>query len=155
MTPPLAAVSDTFFVAPQLTADDIRAAAGQGFTLIINNRPDGEAPGQPANADLEAAAKEAGIAYLFAPVDRRGITPEHTGALERAVDDAPDGKTLAFCASGLRSLLVWSYAEARFGKPVAQIIEEGRAAGFDISGHEPAMTLLFEAHKAPRTEPPI
>ena len=149
------AVTDTFYVAPQLTVDDIRAAAADGFTLIINNRPDGEMIGQPKNADLEEAARAAGLAYIHLPVDSRGITPDHTGGLERAIDDADDGKTLAFCRSGMRSILVWSYAEARFGKPVAQIIDEARLAGFDISGHEPALTLLFEAHKAPRTGAPI
>ena len=89
------------------------------------------------------------------PLIQAASRPEHTGGLERAIDDAKDGKTLAFCKSGMRSVLVWSYAEARFGKPVAQIIDEARLAGFDISGHEPALTMLFDAHKAPRTGAPI
>ena len=148
-------VTDSFFVAPQLTADDIRAAAEAGFTLIINNRPDGEMPGQPASEAIKTAAIEAGLAYAFLPVDARGITPDHTGGLERAIDDAPDGKTLAFCRSGMRSILVWSYAEARFGKPVAQIIDEARLAGYDIAGHEPALAMLHDASKAPRTNPPV
>lgn len=148
-------VTDTFFVSPQLSADDIREAAKNGFTLIVNNRPDGEMLGQPKSAELEAAAREAGIGYAYLPVDSGGITPHHTGGLESAVDDAEDGKTLAFCKSGMRSLLVWSYAAARFGKPVEQIIDEARLAGFDISGHDPALTMLFDAHKAPRTDPPI
>lgn len=149
------AVTDTFFVSPQIDADDIRVAAEDGFTLIVNNRPDGEMIGQPSNAEFEKAAADAGIAYAYLPVDSGGITPAHTGGLETAIDDAADGKTLAFCKSGVRSLLVWSYAEARFGKPVAQIIDEARLAGFDISGHEPALTMLFDAHKAPRTDPPV
>ncbi|MEO1250849.1 MAG: TIGR01244 family sulfur transferase [Pseudomonadota bacterium] len=148
-------VSETFLVAPQLSPADIKDAAAMGVTLIVNNRPDGEAPGQPTHAELEAAAKQAGIAYAYLPVDARGITPAHTGGLEDAIDDAEDGATLAFCRSGMRSILVWSYAEARFGKPVDQIIDEARAAGFDISGHEPALTLLHDAHKAPRTHPPV
>ena len=148
-------VTDTFFVSPQISAEEIRAAKDEGFTLIVNNRPDGEMIGQPNSAELEQAAHEAGLAYVHLPVDSGGVTPQHTGGLERAIDDAEDGKTLAFCKSGVRSLLVWSYAEARFGKPVAQIIQEARAAGFDISGHEPALTLLFEAHKSPRTNPPV
>ena len=148
-------VTDTFFVAPQLTAEDIEKAAAEGFTLIVNNRPDDEMFGQPKSADLEKAAHAAGMAYAWLPVDSAGITPDHTAGLERAIDDAEDGKTLAFCKSGVRSLLVWSYAEARFGKPVSQIIAEARAAGFDIAGHEPALTMLFDAHKAPRTDPPV
>ncbi len=133
----------------------MRAAAADGFTLIVNNRPDGEMIGQPKSAELEKAAQDAGLAYIYLPVDSGGITPHHTGGLERAIDDAQDGKTLAFCKTGVRSLLVWSYAEARFGKPVAQIIDEANTAGFDISGHEPALSMLFDAHKSPRTNPPI
>lgn len=146
---------EDFWAAPQLDVDDIKAAADIGVTLIINNRPDGEALGQPTSEDLKAAARAAGVAYAHIPVDMRGVTPNHTGALERAIDDAEDGVTLAFCKSGLRSALVFAYAEARFGKPVDQIIAEAAAAGFDIAGHEPALTLLFEAHKAPRTRPPV
>ena len=35
-----------FAVAGQLTREDFAAAAEAGFKAIINNRPDGEAPGQ-------------------------------------------------------------------------------------------------------------
>jgi len=144
-----------FWAAQQIAVEDVQAAADMGVTLIVNNRPDGETPGQPKSADIEAAAKAAGLAYAHIPVGMRGVTPAHTGALERAIDDAPDGVTLAFCKTGLRSALVFAYAQARFGKPVDQIIAEAQAAGFDIAGHEPALALLFEAHKAPRTRPPV
>lgn len=148
-------VTQDFWVAPQLTPEDVKDAAAMGVALIINNRPDGEAPGQPAGAELEAAAKAADIDYAFIPVDRSGITPDHTAAFERAVDDAGEGATLAFCLTGLRSVLVRSYAAARFGKPVGQIIAEAAEAGFDIAGHRPALQMLFDAHKAPRTDPPV
>jgi uncharacterized protein (TIGR01244 family) len=148
-------ITDGFWAAPQLTPEDVKDAAARGVTLIVNNRPDGEAPGQPTSAEIEAAAAAAGIAYAHIPVDRGGVTPNHTKALERAMDDAPDGVALAYCRSGLRSALVFAYAEARFGKPVDHIIAEAAAAGFDIAGHEPALTILHDAHKAPRTRPPI
>ncbi len=148
-------VSDEFWVAPQISVNDIDAAVAMGVKLIINNRPDGEAPGQPKSADIEAAAKAAGIAFVHIPVDRTGISPHHTTAFESAMNDAEDGPVLAFCRSGTRSILVRSYAEARFGKPVDLIISEAAEAGYDISGHEPAMTLLHDASKTPRTEPPV
>jgi|GEM_PF-61779 len=148
-------VADEFWVSPQISASDIKDAAAMGVTLIINNRPDGEMMGQPKSAEIEAAAKAAGIAYAHIPVDRGGVTPNHTAAFEQAVDDAEDGPTLAFCRTGMRSAMVFAYAEARFGKPVDLIISEAAAAGFDIAGHEPALVLLYEAHKAPRTDPPV
>ena len=148
-------VTEDFWVSPQITADDVKAAAAMGIKLIINNRPDGEAPGQPTGAEIEAAAREAGLAYANIPVSMGGITPHHTGAFENALSEVDNGKAVAYCASGTRSILVLAYAEARFGKPVSQIIAEAAAAGYDISGHEPALTMLFDAHKAPRTDPPI
>ncbi len=47
----------------QITPDQIPMIAENGFKTIINNRPDGEEPGQPTSADIEAAAKKAGLAY--------------------------------------------------------------------------------------------
>ena len=55
-------VTDRFSVSPQISLDDVAAAAAQGFTVIINNRPDGEAPGQPTIAEMEAAVHAAGLA---------------------------------------------------------------------------------------------
>lgn len=155
LSPNFTPITDNFLVSGQLTADDIRDAAASGVTLIVNNRPDGEAFGQPKTEELEAAAKAVGVEYIYLPVGMSGITPAHTAALENAVNDAAPGKTLAFCKTGVRSVLARSYAAARFGKPVDQIIEEASRAGFDIAGHRPALTLLQEAGKAPRTDPPV
>ena len=52
-------VTDDFSVAPQLQPGDMADAAAQGFVLVINNRPDDEVPGQPGNAEMEAAARAA------------------------------------------------------------------------------------------------
>ena len=49
--------------AGQITPEQVKEVAAQGFKTIINNRPDGEAPDQPTSAEIEAAAKEAGLAY--------------------------------------------------------------------------------------------
>ena len=43
-------VTDDFSTAPQISVADVAEAARLGFTTIINNRPDGEAPGQPRDA---------------------------------------------------------------------------------------------------------
>ncbi|HZC16035.1 MAG TPA: sulfur transferase domain-containing protein, partial [Caulobacteraceae bacterium] len=43
-------VTEGFSVAPQIDLEDLPRAAAQGFKLVINNRPDGEAPGQPTSA---------------------------------------------------------------------------------------------------------
>ncbi|HMP62519.1 MAG TPA: sulfur transferase domain-containing protein, partial [Phenylobacterium sp.] len=59
--PPFRRVTDEFSVSPQITVEDVAAAADQGFVLIINNRPDGEDPAQAAGAEIEAAARAHGL----------------------------------------------------------------------------------------------
>src|SRR3989442_13681626 len=61
-------VTDDFAVSPQITPDEVALAAAQGFTLIINNRPDGEAPDQPTSAQISSAAGTAGLGYAHIPV---------------------------------------------------------------------------------------
>ena len=63
------ALDAAFLVSPQIQPGDVAAAAAMGVTTIVNNRPDGEEPGQPAGAEIEAAARAAGLAYR--PISRR------------------------------------------------------------------------------------
>lgn len=135
-----------FSVAPQLSAADIAEAAQEGYTLIVNNRPDGEMFGQPSSADLEAAARAAGIAYAHIPVDRRGVTMSHISALKNALEEA-GGKTLAFCRSGARSTVVQAYLAASEGRDPDAIIAEAAEAGYDIAGQRPALEALKAAHQ--------
>jgi uncharacterized protein (TIGR01244 family) len=123
-------VTDTFSVSPQITPADVAAAAAQGFTLIINNRPDGEAPGQPRGAEIEAAARAAGLDYLNAPVVGRP-GPAQVEAVRDAVAGAK-GKVLAYCRSGTRSISTWAMGQA--GEvPRDQLLRLGAAAGYDLA----------------------
>ncbi len=136
-----------FFVSPQITPADVALAAREGFALIINNRPDGEAMGQPAGADIEDAARDAGLAYVHIPVDGSGISRSHISALKRALKEVGDQKTLAFCRSGTRSAFVRAYTQASQGRPADAIIAEAAAAGYDVSGHRQALENLRAAQK--------
>ncbi|MFN3537837.1 MAG: beta-lactamase hydrolase domain-containing protein, partial [Brevundimonas sp.] len=51
----------------QIHADDVGRAKALGVTLIVNNRPDGEEPGQPDSAQVEAWARAAGLDYASVP----------------------------------------------------------------------------------------
>ena len=48
-------LSDNVAVSGQIQPEDVAAIADAGYKVLINNRPDGEEPGQPANADIAAA----------------------------------------------------------------------------------------------------
>lgn len=125
-------LDDTILVAGQITPDDIAAAAAQGVTYVINNRPDDEQPGQPAGAEIEAAAKAAGMGYAAIPITHAGFSENQVAAMREALEEAP-GKVLAFCRSGTRSTLVWALARARMGDDAATLSAKAKAAGYDLS----------------------
>ena len=123
-------VTDHFSVAPQITPEEARAAAAGGVALIINNRPDGEEPGQPTNAAIEAAARAAGADYAHIPVAGRP-TPEQAKAQAAAVA-AAKGPVLAFCRSGTRSITAWAMGEAASGTSRDDLLRLAIAAGYDL-----------------------
>ena len=125
-------VTEDFSVAPQLTPDEIGAVARLGFVKLINNRPDGEVPGQPTNAEMQASARAAGIDYVHIPFAGRP-SPEQATAVAAAAEGA-DGPVLAFCRSGTRSITAWSLGQAQSGKRSrSELIELGAQAGYDLS----------------------
>lgn len=126
-------VTDAFSTAPQISVADVAEAARRGFTTLINNRPDGEAPGQPTSAEIAAAAEAAGLAYHHIPF--AGAPGPAQVAAVRAAVEAASGPVLSFCRSGTRSISVWSLAEAAAGAmPREELVRLGRAAGYDLSG---------------------
>jgi uncharacterized protein (TIGR01244 family) len=126
-------VTDQISVSPQISLADVDQAAGQGFRMIINNRPDGEEPGQPSSQQFEAAAAAAGLAYVHIPV-RGGPTREQVETQRQVIADS-DGPVLAFCRSGTRSIVTWAIGEALSGARTRdELVQLGRGAGYDLSG---------------------
>ncbi|HXQ46702.1 MAG TPA: TIGR01244 family sulfur transferase [Caulobacteraceae bacterium] len=125
-------VTDRFSVAPQIALADLARAAESGFTMVINNRPDGEVPDQPNSAEVEAAARAAGLDYAHIPV-RGAPTPEQV-AEERGVLARAKGPVLAFCRSGTRSIVTWSLGEVGAGgRSREELVKLGQAAGYDLA----------------------
>ena len=90
-------------VAGQLGAADMALAAQAGFKSVINNRPDFEGgPDQPTHADIEAAARAAGLAYAFLPVGPAYQSPQEIERFAELLAELP-APVLAFCRSGTRS----------------------------------------------------
>jgi uncharacterized protein (TIGR01244 family) len=118
-------------VAGQIAPADVAEAAAQGVTLIVNNRPDGEEPDQPAGAAIEAAAQAAGIDYLFIPVPG-GISHREIGAMADAIEQA-EGPILAFCRSGTRSTFLWALARAQLGDDPEALTAGAAGAGYDLA----------------------
>ena len=123
-------LDDRTLVSGQIAPDEVAGLAEQGVTVIVNNRPDGEEPGQPLAADIEAAAAEAGIPYHFVPIIR-GIGPADVEEMQKAMRGAADGKLLAFCRTGKRSALVCALAHREEGASRVDVERRLTNAGFD------------------------
>ncbi|MFN6934663.1 MAG: TIGR01244 family sulfur transferase [Tsuneonella sp.] len=135
-------LSDTMFASPQIGLDDVAAAHDMGVALIVNNRPEGEGPDQVPGAEIEAAARAAGIDYLAIPITHAGFSHPQVTALAEALDKAK-GPALGYCRSGTRSTLLWALARASRGKSPDAIAAAAAAAGYDVGPVRPAMDALF------------
>ena len=78
-------LDDKTLVSGQIAPATVAELKQQGVTMIVNNRPDGEDPGQPTGAEIEKAAEAAGIAYRSVPI-LRGIGPADVEAMEEAIE---------------------------------------------------------------------
>ena len=131
-------LSDGMLASPQITVADVANAKAEGVALIINNRPDGEEPGQPEGAEIEAAARAAGMDYVAIPVSSAGFSQPRVAAMAEALGSAK-GKVLAYCRSGTRSTFLWSLASAGKGMDPDEIASCAIGAGYDIS---PIMPMI-------------
>jgi len=131
-------LDSTISVFGQIEPEDVAAAKAQGFTAIINNRPDNEQPGQPAAAEIQAAAMAAGMDYVAIPVDHSGFNEAQVAAMADALEKA-QGPVLAFCRSGTRSTYLWALARHRLGDDGEQLIAKAANAGYDLSSIRPVL----------------
>jgi uncharacterized protein (TIGR01244 family) len=100
---PLHTLTSDVCVAPQLEPTAMAAVAAAGFRSVINNRPDFEGgPAQPTSADIEAAARAAGLDYAHLPVSGGYQSPEEIARFAELLASLPR-PLLAFCRSGARS----------------------------------------------------
>ncbi len=110
-TLPVRPIAPDVCVAPQLTPEAMAEAAAAGFKAVVNNRPDHEhGPGQPTSAEIEAAARAAGLAYRHLPVDGAYQSPEEAAAMKQLLAELPR-PLLMFCRSGARSTRLYQLAQ--------------------------------------------
>ena len=131
-------LDDSISVAGQVMPDEIATAAAQGFTFIVNNRPDDEQPNQPSSAEMKAAAEAAGLGYAAIPISHAGFNEGQVTAMRAALEAAP-GPVLAFCRSGTRSTLIWALARSRMGDDAATLSAKAEAAGYDLGPIRPLL----------------
>jgi uncharacterized protein (TIGR01244 family) len=117
-------------VSGQIRPEELAGIKARGIAMIVNNRPDGEEPGQPSGTEVEAAALAAGLDYRHVPVAGR-LSDGQVEAMADALA-AASGPVLAFCRSGTRSTFLWALARSRQGDPADEIMRKAAEAGYDL-----------------------
>src|ERR1700758_1151521 len=119
-------------VAGRLDRADIDALAKAGVRTIINNRPDGEDPGQLPAAEARRIAEAQGIVYHPIPITAATLSRADVDAFATALRDAP-APLVAHCRSGTRSALLWALPRMREGAAPLSLIAEAARHGIDIA----------------------
>ncbi len=129
---PIRKIDEHFYASAQIGPAEVAEAARMGIGTIVNNRPDGEDPDAPQGAEIEAAAREAGLDYVAIPVTQAGFSHPQIDLLGEvlAKTDAP---VLGYCRSGTRSTFLWSLAEAKAGRSPDELATRAAQAGYDIA----------------------
>ena len=125
-------VSDTFYIAPQISEVDLAAVRDLGVQSIICNRPDGEGADQPGFKELSQTAAKLGLDMRYIPVVGGVVQDSDAAEFGMALDAMPK-PILAYCRTGTRSATLWSLAQAK-DMSVAKILSATKGAGFDMSG---------------------
>ena len=134
-------LTNTIYAAPQIGLAEIAEAAAMGVTLVINNRPEDESDDQTPGAEIEAAARAAGMDYVAIPVTHSGFSEPQVEAMAAALEGATGG-VLAYCRSGTRSTLLWALAEASQGGDPDALTNMAAKAGYDVNPIRPLMDML-------------
>ena len=136
----IARIDETVSVAGQLEISDLAQVASDGFRVVVNNRPDGEAPDQPEGSAIQQATEAAGLRYVSIPV-AGGFSMPQVEAMAQALESA-EGPVLAFCRSGTRSTMLWALASAYRGGDPDTIAQAAANAGYDVGSLMPALRQL-------------
>jgi len=139
-------LTDTMLASPQVVPTDVAEARALGVTMIVNNRPDGESEDQTPGAEIEAAAREAGIEYRAIPITHAGFSEAQIDAMAEILSTAK-GTVLAYCRTGTRSTLLWSLAQAKAGHDPGEVAATAAKAGYDVSPVRPLMDMLIARAK--------
>ena len=99
-------------VSGQLTSAMVSQVKADGFASVICNRPDGEEPGQPTAAEIEAACVAAGVSFAYIPFAPMNPSPTLLEDFQQAYQDAAK-PVLAYCRSGRRSANLIAQSSSR------------------------------------------
>ena len=125
-------VNDILSVGPQPDLSDFNGLKAGGFGSVINNRPDGEEPTQPAAAEASGAAEAAGLRYARQPIVLGAVTEADIRQFQKNLAQL-DQPVFAHCKTGTRSLTLWTLGAVLDGRMEAtEILPFGERHGLDL-----------------------
>ena len=138
-------LSDTVFVSPQFSLDDLTDIQAEGVKLIINNRLDYESPGQPTSQEVEEAVKMLGMDYVHIPMSGGALSLQMIDAMRDVLKTAK-GLALAYCLSGTRSAILWMFATANEDN-IDALLAATDAAGYSLGHMKPMLKQYVEGKR--------
>ncbi len=123
------ALHENLSVCGQICCEDVAQIKKLGFKRVICNRPDGEDTSQTNCALVEKEVRDAGMDFLYLPVNPGYLEYETVQAFANSV--AEPGPVLAYCRTGNRCSILWAYSQ--MGKLATQtIVDSVSALGFQF-----------------------
>jgi uncharacterized protein (TIGR01244 family) len=96
-------VTGDLSVGPQPLPQQIATLKANGFASVINNRPDNEGgSSQPTSAEIEAAARAAGLEYRHLPVPPQNQSDADARRMVELMQSLP-APVFAYCRTGNRA----------------------------------------------------
>ena len=135
-------VTNHYFVSPQIESADVKSLKEQGFESIVCNRPDGEEPNQPDFKSIEEECLKSGIKFYNYPLSPGDLNLERILETKAIVEGGK--KTLAYCRTGTRCIILWACAEVA-NKEVKEILKISENAGYDLNYMEEILSSLKAA----------
>lgn len=143
-------IDDTFYVSEQIHAADIDVIRQQGIRAIICHRPDGEGTDQPGHQEIEAKAREAGIAFSYVPIQQGMVQDSDVQKFKKSFEALPK-PLLGYCRSGMRAVTAWTFAQASH-VALKDLLDKTAATGFDMT---PLSHRILNGGKIPSNMPAI
>jgi uncharacterized protein (TIGR01244 family) len=121
------------FVAGAIAPADIAAFRQGGGAFVVDLLPDDEAAPQARSPQMDAAARDAGLGFVYAPTKSSPLSAQAVAEAGKAL---ASGKRpiLIYCRSGSRASRVWALVEASRvdGMDIAGILRSTAAAGYSV-----------------------
>ena len=133
---PIRQLTDSLYIAPQLTEADVQEAVRLGIQTVICNRPDGEEENQPAFAEVQNWFKEAGInQFSHQPVVAPQINAADVAAFQNLLQQSP-APILAFLPYRHSLLLALGLSSSATRRICSEVVAAAEQAGVNLSNFE-------------------